>query len=219
MLRFPHGSPVNEAEFRNLAAQRLLSAPTIDTRSPAERSSGPSDFDLNPDLRAMALPQLRAAAVLVPIVLDDTLSVLLTLRTNHLAAHAGQIAFPGGKLEQQETPLAAALREAHEEIGLEPQFVEPLGYIEPYETSTGFHVTPVVSFVRPGFTLKADPEEVAEIFTVPLTFLLDQSNHRIDAREFRGAMRHFYAIPYEGRYIWGATAGIIRALHRRLSAI
>jgi 8-oxo-dGTP pyrophosphatase MutT (NUDIX family) len=210
---------LDEDAFRVLAATHLLSqpiAPQTPVTNPAPR---PSDYDLNPAVRPADAPQLRPAAVLVPIIIGAPLNVLLTQRTTHLAAHAGQIAFPGGKIEpQDETPLAAALREAQEEIGLDPGFVEPLGYVEPYETSTGFLVTPVVAAVRPGFSLRPDPHEVADIFTVPLSFLLDEANHRIDARDWRGAKRHFYAIPHEGRYIWGATAGIIRALHRRLTA-
>jgi len=207
---------MDEDAFRDLAARRLLPAPApLPAVNPIP---GASDYDLNPEVRPAAKPKLRAAAVLVPVVIGAPLNVLLTQRTAHLAAHAGQIAFPGGKIEPQDpTPLIAALREAHEEIGLDPSFVEPLGYIEPYETSTGFLVTPVVGAVRPGFSLTADPHEVADIFTVPLAFLLDEANHRIDARDWRGAKRHFYAIPHEGRYIWGATAGIIRALHRRLT--
>jgi 8-oxo-dGTP pyrophosphatase MutT (NUDIX family) len=153
------------------------------------------------------------------VVTSGDLRVLLTERTPHLAAHAGQIAFPGGKIEPDDRgPLGAALREAEEEIGLAPRFVEPLGFLEPYQTGTGYLVTPVVAAVKPGYALKADPHEVALIFDVPLSFLLDESNHRIDSRFWRGAERRFYAMPYEGRYIWGATAGIIRTLHRRLMA-
>lgn len=201
-------------QFKRLARRKLLAAPLG-----AAAFGGPSDFDLNPDTRPAASPALRAAAVLVPVVLRDALSVLLTERTAHLAAHAGQIAFPGGKIEPgDDGPKGAALREAHEEIGLDSTLIEPLGYIEPYETGTGFLVTPVVAAVQPHFALLPDPHEVADVFEVPLDFLLDEANHRIDARLWRGAERRFYAIPHEQRYIWGATAGIIRALHRRLTA-
>jgi 8-oxo-dGTP pyrophosphatase MutT (NUDIX family) len=111
---------------------------------------------------------------------------------------------------------SAALREAHEEVGLDPALVETLGYLEPYRTGTGFLITPVVAFIQPGFTPRPDPAEVASAFTVPLAFLLDERNHEIHSREWRGAERHFYAMPYQNRYIWGATAGIIRTLCRRL---
>lgn len=208
-------SALNPDSFRALARQRLLAEP-----APASRAlRAPSDYDLNPEDRPPARADLRAAAVLIPVVAGAQLTVLLTQRTAHLAAHAGQIAFPGGKIEANDaSPLAAALREAQEEIGLDPAFVDPLGYVEPYETGTGFLVTPVVAQINPGFTLQADPEEVASIFEVPLDFLIDEANHRIDARIWRGAERRYYAIPHEDRYIWGATAGIIRALTRRLSA-
>lgn len=203
------------AQFRLLARQRLLPEPAalITWRT------GPSDFDLNPGTRPPSVPSLRPAAVLVPVIAGPSLSVLLTQRTAHLPAHAGQIAFPGGKIEAEDAgPLAAALREAEEEIGLARTFVEPLGFLEPYETGTGFIVTPVVAHVSPGYALKADPQEVDSVFEVPLAFLLDEANHRVDTRQWRGAERQFYAIPHEDRYIWGATAGIIRALWRRLSA-
>lgn len=185
---------------------------------PGQRD-GPSDFDLDPGTRPAEVPPLRPAAVLVPVVPGAGLNVLLTQRTAHLTAHAGQIAFPGGKIEPSDDgPVAAALREAEEEIGLRPEFVEPLGFVEPYETGTGFIITPVVAHVAPGFSLAPDPQEVAGVFEVPLAFLLDERNHRIETRQWRGAERRYYAIPHEDRYIWGATAGIIRALWRRLSA-
>lgn len=200
--------------FRSLAEARLLKDPP-----PASMAlRAPSDYDLNPGDRPTVPSGLRAAAVLIPVVACEPMSVVLTQRTAHLPSHAGQIAFPGGKIETGEGPLEAALREAEEEIGLDRAFVEPLGFVEPYETGTGFLVTPVVAHVRPGFTLVPDPQEVASVFEVPLAFLLDEANHRIDARIWRGAERRYYAIPHEDRYIWGATAGIIRALTRRLSA-
>jgi 8-oxo-dGTP pyrophosphatase MutT (NUDIX family) len=206
---------LDAGQFRRLARERLLPEPA-DLHT---WRTGPSDFDLNPGTRPPSVPPLRPAAVLVPVVAGPDLTVLLTQRTAHLPAHAGQIAFPGGKLEASDAgPLDAALREAEEEIGLARDFVEPLGFIEPYETGTGFIVTPVVAHVSPGYSLRADPQEVESVFQVPLAFLLDEVNHRIDTRQWRGAERRFYAIPHEDRYIWGATAGIIRALWRRLSA-
>lgn len=208
-------SAINADSFHELARQRLLAEPAHVSRA----AGTPSDYDLNPDARPPVRTDLRPAAVLIPIVAGPQLNVLLTQRTAHLPAHAGQIAFPGGKIEAADAgPLAAALREAHEEIGLDPAFVEPLGYVEPYETGTGFIVTPVVAQVTPGFSLQPDPQEVDAIFEVPLAFLVDEANHRIDTRMFRGTQRHYYAIPHGDRYIWGVTAGIIRALTRRLSA-
>lgn len=177
------------------------------------------DHDLNPDDWADPedKPDLRLAAVLVPIVEhDDGATVLLTRRADHLNSHSGQVAFPGGKLEPGETPVEAALREAEEEIGLDPAHVEVVGFIDPYETGTGFRILPVISFVRPGFELKAAPGEVAEIFEVPLSFLLNEDNHERHSVFWKGKRRAYYAMPYRGHYIWGATAGMIRNLSDRM---
>lgn len=201
--------------FRQIAAARLFATPP-----PHDRPS-PGDYDLNPGTPALT-NAFKPAAVLIPIVSRDPLTVLLTLRTGEMgqgpsSTHAGQIAFPGGKIETDDTDAqAAALREAHEEIGLDPQFVEPLGFTEAYRTGTGYVITPVVALVRPGFDLTPNPSEVAEVFEVPFAFLMDEANHRIDSFTWRGDERQFYAMPYEQRYIWGATAGILKALHRRL---
>ncbi len=168
-----------------------------------------------PDERAIAAA--RPAAVLAPIVARPTgLTMLLTLRSSNLRAHSGQVAFPGGKIDEGETPAATALREAHEEIGLEARFVEPLGWLHPYLTGTGYRVAPLVALVDPGFTLTINPHEVAEAFETPLAFLMDAANHRLEERVWQGVTRKFYAMPYEGRYIWGATAGIVRNLYERL---
>lgn len=181
----------------------------------------PSDFDLNPSAFIDWSGHLaaRPAAVLVPVVVRDDLFVLLTERTPHLAAHAGQIAFPGGKPDPGDSgPVETALREAQEEIGLDRRFVEPLGFLDDYRTGTGFAVTPVVALVGPGFTLEPNTDEVASVFEVPLAFLMNPANHRIDARTLGGRDRHFYAMPFGERYIWGATAGIIRNMHDKLFA-
>jgi 8-oxo-dGTP pyrophosphatase MutT (NUDIX family) len=159
----------------------------------------------------------RPAAVLVPIVLRDELTVLLTQRAHDMPSHPGQISFPGGKVEECDTtPIDCALREAREEIGLDGRFVEPLGYLDSYRTGTGFQISPVVAFVRPGFTVVLDAREVLEVFEVPLAFLMDDANHQKHSREWRGRQRFYYAMPYQGHYIWGATAGMLKNLRERL---
>ncbi len=160
---------------------------------------------------------LTPAAVLVPIVLHaDAPTVLLTQRTAHLRDHAGQIAFPGGRVEPEDAGAeAAALRETEEEVGLARDRVEIVGYLPEYRTSTGFRVTPVVGFVTPPFALQADPFEVAEVFEVPLSFLLDPANHQRHQVHWRGALRQYYAMPYGDYFIWGATAGMLMSLYRR----
>jgi 8-oxo-dGTP pyrophosphatase MutT (NUDIX family) len=211
--------PFTEATLRSRAGRALLASPAEDGSDPDNGlGHGPSDFDLNPELisELSALPRPRAAAVLVPIVARPLLTVILTQRTESLSSHAGQIAFPGGKIEAGETPLDAALREAHEEIGLERRYVEPLGYLDPYRTGTGFRIIPIVGLVQPDVPLRLDPSEVADAFEVPLGFLMDAANHELHARVIGGRERRFYAMPYEGRFIWGATAGIIRNMHERL---
>ena len=161
---------------------------------------------------------LTPAAVLFPIVLrDNGQTVLLTQRTAHLKDHAGQISFPGGRVEEEDqSPVHTALRETEEEIGLAREHVEVLGFLPEYRTGTGFRVTPVVALVKPPFELALDPFEVAEAFEVPLAFLLDPANHKRHSLHYRGALRHFFAMPYGDYFIWGATAGMIRSLTERL---
>jgi len=209
-----------EAGFRARARSGLLPAPSpaiFDPRS--GRALGPSDWDLSPefkdDLALMAPP--RPAAVLVPILLGEPLTVMLTQRSHDMPSHPGQIAFPGGKMEPfDETPVDCALREAQEEVGLPAEFVETLGFLDSYRTGTGFQISPVVAFVRRGFQVKVDPREVVEVFEVPLSFLMDEANHQRHAREWRGKQRTYYAMPYQGRYIWGATAGMLKNMQQRL---
>ena len=170
------------------------------------------DHDLNPGLPGLwAEKPLTAAAVLVPIVAHpDQLTVLLTRRSAHLHDHAGQISFPGGRVDPcDENPVACALREAEEEVRLPRELTEVIGRLDTYQTRTGFEIVPVVGIVKPPFDLKPDPFEVAEIFEVPLDFIVDPANHRRDSRVFQGAERHFWAMPFGTYYIWGATAGML----------
>jgi 8-oxo-dGTP pyrophosphatase MutT (NUDIX family) len=160
----------------------------------------------------------RPAAVLVPaLARPEGVTLLLTQRASHLRDHSGQIAFPGGKIDPSDgTPLAAAVREAREEIGLSSRHVRPLGYLETYLTGTGYRIVPVVALIDPAAALRLDHREVEAIFEVPLGFLMDPSNHQLHTRMFRGRPRRYYAMPYGERYIWGVTAGIIRNLYERL---
>lgn len=183
---------------------------------------GRGDHDLNPDFlqSGPADRELRPASVLIGVVdRGDAATILLTQRAAHLSAHAGQISFPGGRVDPcDETAVDTALREAHEEIGLAPSLVTPLGLLEPYRTRTGFRILPVLASVSSDLRLRADTREVAEIFEVPLDFLMTPSNHQRYSVKYEGKLRHFYAMPYGERYIWGATAGILRIMYERLYA-
>lgn len=188
-------------------------------RLAAEVPAAPrSDFDLNPGLAPARREALAEAAVLVPIVERPAgATLLLTRRAETLSRHAGQIALPGGRRERGETPEAAALRETREEIGLGPPWITPIGRSSPYETATGFRITPVVALVRPGFTLRLDPAEAAEAFEAPLAVLLDTSRYaRVRLHAGEGLRRWAFSLTYEDRVIWGATAGVLRALAERL---
>ena len=160
---------------------------------------------------------VRPAAVLIPVVDHPEPTVLLTQRSAHLNDHAGQISFPGGKIDATDaSPLDAALREAWEEIGLERKFVDPIGYLDLYGTTFGFRILPTVARVQPGFKLRINHSEVDDAFEVPLAFLMNPANHQVHSKEFRGMERSYYAMPFAERYIWGATAGILRVLYERI---
>ncbi|MCP3459909.1 MULTISPECIES: CoA pyrophosphatase [unclassified Bradyrhizobium] len=160
---------------------------------------------------------VRPAAVLIPVVDRPEPTVLLTQRSAHLNDHAGQIAFPGGKIDAIDaSPRDAALREAEEEVGLLRDFVEPVGYLDLYGTAFGFRILPTVARIRPGFELVINHSEVDDAFEVPLSFLMNPANHQVHSKEFRGMERFYYAMPFAERYIWGATAGILRVLYERI---
>ncbi len=193
--------------------ERQARRPRRVNHSPAlERMRG--DHNLNPDMRPKQ--PFKPAAVLVPLVKrPEGLTVLLTQRTQHLAHHPGQVSFPGGRMEDDDgTPEETALREAEEEIGLARNHVDIIGRLDLYITRTGFEVTPVVATVEPGFELALDSFEVADAFEVPLAFLMDPSNHEKHFVHIEGKDRQYWAMPFEDRYIWGATAGMIVNLYQ-----
>jgi 8-oxo-dGTP pyrophosphatase MutT (NUDIX family) len=209
--RTPPDGPFGFADFCARARERLLAVP--------------------PDLAGEALPALggynadtddpprphRPAAVLIPVVERAAPTVLLTQRNAHLSSHAGQIAFPGGKIDAGDaSPLATALREAEEEIGLDRRHVTPLGYLDLFVTGTGYRIVPVVASIAPDITLVPNPAEVADAFEVPLAFLMTPANHARHSRMVGGRERHYNAVPWGERYIWGATASMLKSLYARL---
>jgi 8-oxo-dGTP pyrophosphatase MutT (NUDIX family) len=210
-----HAEPV--LDFVRRARDRL-SPLAPDVGAPISSTTASGDHLLSPDMIPVleAMPQ-RRAAVLVPVIAREEPTVLLTLRSAALNDHAGQISFPGGKLDPSDPdPLATALREAEEEIGLASGYTDPLGYLDLYITGTGFRIVPVVALVSPAFDLRINPSEVDEAFEVPLAFLMSPDNHSRGSREWNGIRRSFYVMPYRERYIWGITAGILRRLYERL---
>jgi 8-oxo-dGTP pyrophosphatase MutT (NUDIX family) len=207
--------PFSAEDVRARALARL----NLDTARGAAEAPTWGDHVLSPDLLPPNLGSARRpAAVLVPLVARaEGATVLLTQRASHLRQHSGQIAFPGGKIDDTDgSPVQAALREAQEEIGLDASHIEPIGYLDDYFTGTGFRIYPVVAMVQPPFDLVINPAEVEDVFEVPVEFLMEPKNHLLHERKLAGVARKFYAMPYGERYIWGATAGMLRNLYVRL---
>jgi 8-oxo-dGTP pyrophosphatase MutT (NUDIX family) len=208
---------ISSAEFFDRARRRLrFEVPPGLTDPSIVPESGDHGTDRMLQIIAQEKP-IRPAAVLIPVVEHAEPTVLLTMRAAHLNDHAGQIAFPGGKIDSTDaSPLDTALREAEEEIGLDRAYVDPIGYLDVYGTGFGFRILPTVARVKPGFALAINKSEVDDAFEVPLAFLMDPGNHQLHSKEFRGAQRSYYAMPFAERYIWGATAGILRILYERI---
>jgi len=210
--------PFSIPELRR-RARGVLADPRERIVPGGDPAAGRSDYDLNPELeKPGTASRHRPAAVLIPILeRGSEAHVLFTLRSEHLPSHAGQISFPGGKMEPHDANVAAtALRETQEEIGLESHYVDSIGFLDDYATSTGFRISPLVAVIREGYSIHPDDSEVAEVFDVPLSYLMDSSNHKLLTRQWRGANRVFYAMHYQERFIWGATAGMLRNLYEAL---
>jgi 8-oxo-dGTP pyrophosphatase MutT (NUDIX family) len=208
---------LSSAEFFDRARARLtFDVPPALLDPNVVPPSGDAGTDRMLQILAREQP-IRPAAVLIPIVDHPEPTVLLTQRSPNLADHAGQISFPGGKIDAIDaSPRDAALREAEEEVGLDRSVVDPLGYLGVYGTSFGFRILPTVARVKPGFSLRINRSEVDDAFEVPLAFLMNPKNHQLHAKEFRGVERTYYAMPFAERSIWGATAGILRVLYVRI---
>jgi 8-oxo-dGTP pyrophosphatase MutT (NUDIX family) len=210
------GNEAQGPEFFARVRRRLshdVPAALRDLSAPAVRG----DLDLDPESwRKAGVTAATPAAVLIPVVDRPAPTVILTQRTADLPSHAGQIAFPGGKIDGDETAAAAALREAEEEIGLKPALVESLGYLDLYLTFSGFRIPPTVARVEPDFVLTPNRSEVADVFEVPLAYLMRPQNYGRKSRDWNGIIRHYYEIPYLNHHIWGVTAGILRNLCERI---
>lgn len=204
-------------EFFARASARL----TLDVPAGlADPSITPSrgDHDADPVMKKISeVRPIRPAAVLVPVINHAEPTVLLTQRAQHLPDHPGQVSFPGGKIDKTDSsPCDSALREAEEEIGLDRAHVEPIGYLDLYMTTLGYRIVPLIARVKPGFALTLNTGEVDNVFEVPLRYVMDIANHQRHSRDWQGMTRHFYAITFGERYIWGVTAGILRNLYDRI---
>ena len=200
-------------------AQGVLASLESRVSGGGDAPAGRSDFELNPEMAALTKDEHKQpAAVLIPVIEQGTqASILFTQRTDEMPTHPGQISFPGGKMDAIDTNLVeTALREAHEEIGLEARFIDTIGFLDDYVTSTGYRISPLVAVIRPGYSITPDNSEVADVFDVPLSFLMEPHNHEMHSREWRGTQRKYYAMPYENHFIWGATAGMLRNLYEWL---
>lgn len=196
--------------MRDIIVERLLDLPPIEQLLTAD--------DLEKQAEASQRPLKPAAVLLLVVNRPGEPTVVFTQRTPHLSAHAGQISLPGGSTDPEDgSPVRTALREAHEELGIEPERVQVLGQLPEYRTSTGFAVTPIVGWTEPPIEYRPDPHEVADVFEVPLSFLLDAANHRYESAFFKGRMRHYWSMPYGERFIWGATAGMLVTFHRLMT--
>jgi len=215
----PDNRPLSGPEFFRRAAARLsLDPPEALTHRPVKYFD---DHDGDPGVMAAiaAMPQVRTAAVLVPIIARAEPTVLFTRRTGHLTDHASQVAFPGGKIEANDaTPAAAALREAEEEIALDRSFAEPIGYLDVHVTPSGYCIVPTLARIREGFTLRVSPGEVDSAFEVPLAFLMAPQNYERQQGQWNQLTTSVSAIQFEGDRIWGVTAGILRNLRERIYA-
>jgi 8-oxo-dGTP pyrophosphatase MutT (NUDIX family) len=212
-----HGAALSAPEFYARVRDRL----TLDVPpglNDASVTPVRGDHDADPVLQKIAeIRPIRPAAVLVAVIDHPEPTVLLTQRAQHLPDHPGQISFPGGKIDKTDAdPLDAALREAEEEIGLSRGAVEPLGYLDLYMTTLGYRIMPLIARVKPGFELALNTAEVDAAFEVPLAFLMDRTNMEKHSREWQGMERHYYAITFGERYIWGVTAGILRNMRERI---
>lgn len=224
LSRLPNFDPRAVPVLRTDADLPAVSAAQLRPEALARRFALPPTWQPEVTMeRRFANRQPAQASVLVPIVLRDEPTVLLTQRTEHLSTHSGQVAFPGGRMDDTDaSPAATALREAQEEVGLAPEHVQVLGSLPIYTTGTAYIVTPVVGLVSPGFSLQLNPDEVASAFEVPLAFLMNPANHRRHAYEAEGVRREWFSMPWmdgeQERFIWGATAGMLRNFYRFLVA-